>query len=118
MILNLELYLNNLLYSHPAALDPNERDADRVFDEDLGLMSLLAPVYDLDHDIDVVSRSQRKVLRTSVLKRKRKTKLQYTVWFTVQAIIFAYSYFRVFGLGAVIREWLILRFFWCCHYYK
>ena len=27
-------------------------------------------------------------------------------------------YFRVFGVGAVIREWLISRFIWCCHYYK
>ena len=37
---------------------------------------------------------------------------------TVYAIIFVYSYFRDFGLGAKIREGLILRFFWCFHYCK
>ena len=39
---------------------------------------------------------------------------------TVYTIIFAYSYFRDFGLhvGVVIREGLNSRLFWCFHYYK
>ena len=32
--------------------------------------------------------------------------------------MFAYRYFRDFGLGAEIREGLISQFCWCFHYYK
>ena len=45
-------------------------------------------------------------------------KISIAEYITVYAIIFAYRYFRDFGLGAEIRKGLILQFCWCFHYYK